>query len=129
MKSLPLKFAVRMFGKWMIPSIHFVEAYFLEDALKFRKELNLPLIYVGGLISREKIDEVLDLGFEFVAMARALINEPGFVNRMKQEKSARNRCTFSNYCIARMYSVDMKCHQHCDDLSASIKKELTINKV
>ena len=27
----------------------------------------------------EKIDEVLDDGFEFVQMGRALLNEPGFV--------------------------------------------------
>jgi 2,4-dienoyl-CoA reductase-like NADH-dependent reductase (Old Yellow Enzyme family) len=129
MKSLPLKLAVRMAGKWMIPSVPFEEAYFLKDALIFRKELKLPLVYVGGLVSREKIEEILGLGFEFVAMARALINEPGFVNRMKKEDSARTRCTFSNYCIARMYSTDMKCHQHCDDLKASILKELTNNIV
>jgi len=35
-------------GKYMIPSEPFKEAYFLEDALKFRKALHLPLIYVGG---------------------------------------------------------------------------------
>lgn len=28
-----------------------------------------------GLVSREKIDEVLDDGFEFVQMGRALLNE------------------------------------------------------
>ena len=47
----------------MIPSVPFKEAYFLEDALKFRAELSMPLIYVGGLVSRAKIDEVLDNGF------------------------------------------------------------------
>ncbi len=31
-----LKYGVRMAGKWMIPSVPFKEAYFLEDALKFR---------------------------------------------------------------------------------------------
>ena len=44
----------------MIPSEPFKEAYFLEDALKFRAALKMPLVYVGGLISREKIDEVLN---------------------------------------------------------------------
>ena len=32
----------------------------------------------GGLVSREKIDEVLDDGFEFVQMGRALLNETWF---------------------------------------------------
>ena len=106
-----LKYGVRMVGKWMIPTVPFKEAYFLEDALKFRKELSVPLVYVGGLVSREKIDEVLDHGFEAVQMGRALLNEPGFVNRMKAEECARCQCRHSNYCIARMYTLDMACHQ------------------
>lgn len=58
-----LKYGVRMVGKWMIPTVPFKEAYFLEDALRFRTEIKeIPLVYVGGLVSREKIDEVLDDG-------------------------------------------------------------------
>ncbi len=75
--------------------------------MKFREALpGAPLIYVGGLVSREKIDEVLDAGFDAVQMARALLNEPGFVNRMKQEEQARCNCGHSNYCIGRMYSIE-----------------------
>ena len=108
-----LKWGVRMAGKMMIPTVPFKEAYFLEDALRFRKEITqIPLVYVGGLVAREKIDEVLNDGFEFVQMGRALLNEPGFVNRMKAEGMARCNCKHSNYCIARMYTLDMACHQH-----------------
>ena len=108
-----LKYGVRMFGKWMIPTVPFREAYFLEDALKFRAALpEAPLIYVGGLVSREKIDEVLDAGFDAVQMARALLNEPEFVNRMRREEQARCNCGHSNYCIGRMYTIEMACHQH-----------------
>ena len=120
-----LKYGVRMVGKWMIPTVPFKEAYFLEDALKFRKELSVPLVYVGGLVSREKIDEVLDHGFEAVQMGRALLNEPGFVNRMKAEDCARCSCRHSNYCIARMYTLDMACHQRLTEpLPKSLVKEI-----
>ncbi len=121
-----LKYGVRMAGKWMIPAVPFKEAYFLEDALKFRTEIkDIPLVYVGGLVSREKIDEVLNHGFEFVQMARALLNEPGFVNRMREEEKARCNCKHSNYCIARMYTIEMACHQHLrEELPASLKKEI-----
>ena len=88
-----MKYGVRMVGKWMIPTVPFKEAYFLEDALRFRTEIKeIPLVYVGGLVSREKIDEVLDDGFEFVQMGRALLNEPGFVNRLRTEEKARCNC-------------------------------------
>ena len=120
-----LKYGVRMVGKWMIPSVPFKEAYFLEDALKFRAALKIPLVYVGGLVSRDKIDEVLDDGFEAVQMARALLNEPGFVNRMRAEENARCNCRHSNYCIARMYSIEMACHQHLkEELPPCLKKEI-----
>ena len=120
-----LKWGVRMVGKWMIPTVPFKEAYFLEDALKFRQELSIPLVYVGGLVSREKIDEVLDHGFEAVQMGRALLNEPGFVNRMKAEERARCQCRHSNYCIARMYTLDMACHQRLTEpLPKSLVKEI-----
>ena len=120
-----LKYGVRLVGKYMIPSVPFREAYFLEDALKFREALDIPLVYVGGLVSRQKIEEVLNHGFEAVQMGRALLNEPDFVNRMRREENARCNCRHSNYCIARMYTLDMACHQHLQEkLPPCLKKEI-----
>ena len=85
----------------------------------------MPLVYVGGLVARDKIDEVLNDGFVAVQMGRALLNEPGFVNRMKAEEKARCNCRHSNYCIARMYSREMACHkQLCEQLPKAIVKEI-----
>ena len=120
-----LKYGVRLVGKYMIPSVPFREAYFLEDALKFREALDIPLVYVGGLVSRQKIEEVLSHDFEAVQMGRALLNEPDFVNRMRREENARCNCRHSNYCIARMYTLDMACHQHLqEELPPCLKKEI-----
>ena len=120
-----LKYGVRLVGKYIIPSVPFREAYFLEDALKFREALDIPLVYVGGLVSRQKIEEVLNHGFEAVQMGRALLNEPDFVNRMRREENARCNCRHSNYCIARMYTLDMACHQHLqEELPSCLKKEI-----
>lgn len=120
-----LKYGVRLVGKYMIPSVPFREAYFLEDALKFREALDIPLVYVGGLVSRQKIEEVLNHGFEALQMGRALLNEPDFVNRMRREENARCNCRHSNYCIARMYTLDMACHQHLqEELPPCLKKEI-----
>ena len=67
---------------------------------------------------------VLDSGFEFAAMARALINEPDFVNRMRDAGELRCGCDHTNYCIARMYSIEMACHRHVKDLPPCIKREI-----
>ena len=73
----------RLFGNLLIRPEPFSEAYFLEDARKVRAAVTLPLIFVGGMKSKEKMEEVLSEGFEFIQIARALIHDPGFVNRLK----------------------------------------------
>lgn len=111
MKQLLMNILVRIGGPFMVPPVKFSEAYFLEDALRFREAVKMPLCYIGGLISRDKIEEVLGDGFEFVAMARALLNNPNFVNEMREDEHARVSCDHSNYCIGRMYNQEMACHK------------------
>lgn len=121
-----LKYGVRACGKMMVPTVPYQEAFFLEDALRFRQAMpDMKFIYVGGLVAGDKINEVLSHGFEAVQMARSLLNEPDFVNRLKEDPHHRCGCRHSNYCIARMYSVDMACHQHLKEpLTPSIVREI-----
>ena len=118
-----LKAGVRMVGKYMIPSVPFKELYFYDDAMKFRQALKLPLIYVGGCVSKTGIEKALNSGFEAVQMARALIAEPDFVNRMRDGQE-RSICEHTNFCIGRMYTLDMVCHRHVPDLPEKLKKEV-----
>lgn len=125
MKQLWLKYGVRLVGKYMMKAEPFRELYFMDDAKLFRKELNLPLVYVGGVVSRENAETALDTeGFDFIQMGRALLNEPDFVNRMRDERRHRCSCDHVNYCIARMYSREMACHKRCTDLPFSVLKDI-----
>ena len=121
-----LKYGVRACGKMMVPTVPYEEAFFLEDALKFRQALpDMKFIYVGGLVAGDKINEVLSHGFEAVQMARSLLNEPDFVNRLKNDPHHRCGCGHSNYCIGRMYTLDMACHKHLEEpLPVSLQKEI-----
>lgn len=121
-----LKYGVRACGKMMVPTVPYQESFFLEDALRFRQAMpDMKFIYVGGLVAGDKINEVLSHGFEAVQMARSLLNEPDFVNRLKEDPHHRCGCRHSNYCIARMYSVDMACHQHLEEpLTPAIVREI-----
>ena len=126
MDKVWLKYGVRACGKMMVPTVPYQEAFFLEDALRFRQAMpDMKFIYVGGLVAGDKINEVLSHGFEAVQMARSLLNEPDFVNRLKEDPHHRCGCRHSNYCIARMYSVDMACHQHLEEpLTPAIVREI-----
>ena len=126
MKQLWLKYGVRLAGGMMIPKEPYEDLYFLDDARIFRKELSLPLIYVGGVVGRESAEKVLDdEGFDFVQMGRALLNEPDMVNKMRADKYHKCSCDHVNYCIARMYSREMACHKHCpEELPEKILEEI-----
>ena len=110
----------------MTKPVHYEEAFFLEDALKFRQAMpDMKFIYVGGLVCGDKINEVLGHGFEAVQMARSLLNEPDFVNRLKEDPHHRCGCRHSNYCIGRMYTLEMACHQHLnEEIPAKVLKEI-----
>ncbi|MDE7407567.1 MAG: NADH:flavin oxidoreductase [Muribaculaceae bacterium] len=119
-----LRWGVRMFGHMMIPTVPYCETYFLDNALLFRKELKLPLIYVGGCSTRAGIERVLHNGFEFVQMGRALLRRPDFVERMRVDGLEESGCDHVNYCIARMYSREMACHHCAGDVPPKLMKEL-----
>ena len=112
MENRLIKMFVCLFGNQLIKEEPFKEAYFLEDALRFRAQVKLPLVYVGGLISQEKINEVLAKGFEMVAMARALIKDPDFINKLLHQELSRSTCDTCNYCIAVMYTREVSCIQN-----------------
>jgi len=116
---------IRCFGNLLIRPKPFSEAYFLEDALKVRQQVSLPLIYVGGMVSLEGIGKVLGDGFAFVQIARALINDPAFINKLKSGEITRSACQHSNYCIGVMYSGKMKCFQHEENLPAKWENRRT----
>ena len=119
-----LKAMVRFFGRILIPTVPYREGYFLEDAKEFRAAVGLPLIYVGGLVSRQKMEEVLAAGFDGLQMARALLHDTDFVNKLRSGELDCSGCGHSNYCIGRMYSLEAKCHHCVKDLPAGLQREI-----
>jgi len=124
MKEKWLKLGIRWFGESLISPEPFREAFFLEDAIQVRNQVKLPLVYVGGLVSRKMIDEVLSKGFDFIQIARALIHDPGFINKLRTGETTVSGCNHTNYCIAVMYSGKMACYQHQDNLPPKWKIRL-----
>ena len=123
-EELWMKFFVRRLGNFLVREVPFREAYFLEDALQFRARVKLPLVYVGGLISREKMEEVLNNGFELVSLARALFKDTDFVNKLQYEDFSRSACDICNYCIAVMYTHAAACIQNEKNPDPAILKML-----
>ena len=120
-----LKAGLALAGRLMIPTVPYSDAYFLETAKRFRSALSMPLIYVGGITDRNHMEQVLQSGFVAFQMARALIRDTDFVNKIQQGECTRSLCCHSNYCIGRMYTLDMRCHSCVDNLPRKIQREIS----
>lgn len=100
----PLRWGIRMTGHRFFREYPYRDAYLLREARLFRAELTIPLILLGGITNRTTMDLAMAEGFEFVAMARALLAEPDLVNRIAAEGSQmRSACTHCNQCMATIY--------------------------
>ena len=98
----------------MLPTSPFKELYFMDKAKIFQealKEYNVPLIYVGGVQSGDNCQQIMDEGFELFQLAHVLIKDPQFVHHVQQNSHYHAGCGRSNYCVGRMYTLNMKCHE------------------
>jgi 2,4-dienoyl-CoA reductase-like NADH-dependent reductase (Old Yellow Enzyme family) len=53
--------------------------------------------------------EILDAGFEFIAIARALIHDPEFLLKLKDGSIERSECTRCNQCVVEMDRDGVRC--------------------
>lgn len=103
--SPPLRWGIQMVGHKFLREYPYRDAYLLAEARVFRAELSIPLILLGGITNRETMDLAMTEGFEFVAMARALLAEPDLINRIAAEgHRAGSACTHCNQCMPTIYS-------------------------
>ena len=120
-----LKLGVMLGGRIVSPTVPFRHLFFLEDSLKFRKALpDMPLVYVGGVVSRKDADKVIDSGFQLLQMGRAVLEDTDFVNKMKADENHCSGCEHTNFCIGRMYTLEMCCHKVCKDITPGLKREV-----
>ncbi len=105
-------------GKMMIKTSPFRELYLMDWAKQFQaafaadpalKDTNL--IYVGGVQSGDSCQKIMDEGFELFQLAHVLIKDPEFVHHVEENPHYSAKCRRSNYCVGRMYTKEMKCHE------------------
>ena len=119
-----LKAMLHLCGRLVIPTVPYRDGYFLEDAKEFRTAVKLPLIYVGGMTSRQVMEEALSAGFDALQMARPLIHDTDFINKLHRGEIERSGCKHSNYCIGRMYTLEMRCNHCTEGIPPALQREI-----
>ncbi|MBN8216006.1 MAG: NADH:flavin oxidoreductase [Spirochaetes bacterium] len=111
-KSPLIKLGMMAFSRIMVKEYPWQEGFFLDGAKRVRAAVKLPLVYLGGIVRKSKIDEALGAGFDFVAMARNLVAEPDFVEKIRRDPSHVSPCLACgpcNSCVAVMYDGECRC--------------------
>jgi len=86
------------------------EVYYRKAAEAFKKELQIPLILVGGFLSFTVANEAVASGLtDYVALSRPLIREPHLVSRWADGDKTKAKCISCNKCFLTL-SMDEALH-------------------
>jgi 2,4-dienoyl-CoA reductase-like NADH-dependent reductase (Old Yellow Enzyme family) len=91
-------------GRSFLKEYPFEEAFFWDRAARFRSELAMPLMLLGGINRLDTMRHAMDAGFDFVAMGRALLREPDLVARLQSGAVDSGVCIHCNRCMPTIYT-------------------------
>ncbi|HET7684477.1 MAG TPA: NADH:flavin oxidoreductase [Marmoricola sp.] len=113
---LPVRLGLRTrLGRGFFREYPFEEAFLRDKALVFREALSMPLVMLGGINERATMERAMADGFEFVAMARALLREPDLVNRLQAGETDAGVCNHCNECMPTIYT-----RTHCTQVPSAV---------
>ena len=79
------------------------EGYFGSEARQFAAALDIPVIQVGGIRSRETAERILsDSRVALVSLARPLVRSPRLPNEWRAGQRREADCTSCNRCFVRL---------------------------
>jgi 2,4-dienoyl-CoA reductase-like NADH-dependent reductase (Old Yellow Enzyme family) len=116
-RQIQHKAAFAVFGKFIIGKYEFTENFFLPLAIQVRQAVKMPLIYLGGIVSAPGVNQVMDAGFDLMAIGRALIHDPDFILSVAKDPNHLSPCNHCNICVAEMDREGVKCVLSPDQLS------------
>ena len=97
-KSRLMKIGIRLAAPLMFKDYPYEEMYFLEYAQRIRDRVQCGVCYIGGVCTNDSIRTLMEAGFDFVQLGRALIFDPDFPKQARARATYRNGCNHCNQC-------------------------------
>lgn len=104
-----LRLGMSLFGWFMVQRYRFDRLYLLSEAICIQKAVEIPVVYVGGVLRMEDMQYVLSQGFQFIQIGRATVRDPDFVKRLQTGEITHSDCDQCNRCIATMDAGGVYC--------------------
>ncbi len=77
------------------------EAYYQAAAIRYKQEIHVPLMLVGGIRTYETAERLVVEGVaDYISLCRPLIREPDLVNRWRSGDRRPSSCRSDNRCFA-----------------------------
>ena len=103
------RLAIMTFGSLIMKKIPFEPLYFLDMAAEIRKEVTIPLVYIGGVTSLSDMEKVLEKGFDLIELGRPLIHDPDFLQKIQSGEIEKTGCTYCNQCVPEIDRNGVQC--------------------
>jgi len=104
-----LKAGLALFGKLMVKEYNYAPLFHFDEAKRIKASVNIPVIYIGGVKTKNDIQQVLNEGFDFVQIGRALIHDNDLLKHWQGNKTIQETCDACNRCIAAMDAGGVYC--------------------
>jgi 2,4-dienoyl-CoA reductase-like NADH-dependent reductase (Old Yellow Enzyme family) len=76
------------------------DAYFEREAQVFKRQVQVPIILVGGIRSYEASSRLVENGIaDYISMCRPFIREPDLINRWHRGDLRKSACTSCTHCF------------------------------
>ena len=76
------------------------EAYFRQWCREIKKQVNVPIMMVGGFRSFELMEEVIQKNeADFISLCRPLVREPGIIKEWEKGSRRKSTCVSCNKCL------------------------------
>jgi len=88
-----------------------IHNYNVKSAERIKKNVNIPVIVVGGIRKLEDIKNIIEnTEIDFVSMCRPFIIEPNIVKKFQEHQSVESKCIDCGYCLLGVASKKLKCY-------------------
>lgn len=108
-KDLLTKVGLLLFGKALVQEYAWEPLFLMEGARKIQDAINIPVVYIGGVLNGDDIVAAQEKGFSYFQIGRALIHNPDFVDDLKQPVKDDQLCDTCNRCVAAMDAGGVYC--------------------